>query len=451
MLFLGVYMGALTFFWPWPGIVSAQDVQSPHSAAACLECHKSPHGGGEGIPSVIVPEDGDPHRVLSNSCSECHPGETPPFWLIIFPGDKPSKVKAAAPSGTRPTFPNSHDAMECGRCHAKEVSFDRSDGEEGKLVDYSGDITAFCQRCHENIIEEHFPRGNVPGGGTSCLTCHQIHRPSYVFPALREDYYTFIRETKSINPHGGKLFCLSCHPNKPASGEAAELLFGPRELDSLCTRCHPDTDHHLLGQPSSQNTWKMDFLNYPTREGWITCITCHDPPSCQEGLDKASAIFLRGEPYQKVTDFCRNCHEERGWEQFNPHDQIDPAGEVISRACLFCHADLPDPEVEYDIYSMEFNDDLSSICIQCHENFPHPDKDHMVAPSEDVLASMKEYEERREVMLPLDFDGRLTCATCHNPHERGLLTGPDSVGADEEKRLRLTTFNEVCTPCHGRH
>ena len=62
-----------------------------------------------------------------------------------------------------------------------------------------------------------------------------------------------------------------------------------------------------------------------------------------------------------------------------------------------------------------------------------------------------QYEERRLVSLPLDGDSSLTCVTCHNPHERGLLKGPAGVGADEEKRLRLATFNEICTPCHGRH
>ena len=60
------------------------------------------------------------------------------------------------------------------------------------------------------------------------------------------------------------------------------------------------------------------------------------------------------------------------------------------------------------------------------------------------------YEEQRMVRLPLD-DGNVTCVTCHNPHERGLLKGAAGVGADEENRLRLTTINEQCTPCHGTH
>jgi formate-dependent nitrite reductase cytochrome c552 subunit len=54
------------------------------------------------------------------------------------------------------------------------------------------------------------------------------------------------------------------------------------------------------------------------------------------------------------------------------------------------------------------------------------------------------------VSLPLEGENVITCVTCHNPHERGLLKGPAGVGADEENRLRMATFNEICSPCHGR-
>jgi hypothetical protein len=57
----------------------------------------------------------------------------------------------------------------------------------------------------------------------------------------------------------------------------------------------------------------------------------------------------------------------------------------------------------------------------------------------------------RLVILPLDANNTITCVTCPNPHERGVLRGPAGIGADEEKRLRLATYNEICAPCHGRH
>jgi hypothetical protein len=81
---------------------------------------------------------------------------------------------------------------------------------------------------------------------------------------------------------------------------------------------------------------------------------------------------------------------------------------------------------------------------------PHPQVEHLKPLLPGMRVNLKEYEELRQVRLPLD-DGAVTCVTCHNPHERGLLKGGAGIGADEEKRLRLTTYNEQCTPCHGRH
>ena len=68
-----------------------------------------------------------------------------------------------------------------------------------------------------------------------------------------------------------------------------------------------------------------------------------------------------------------------------------------------------------------------------------------------MLENLKAYEEERLVVLPLAGGTGVTCITCHNPHERGILSGPAGIGADEDHRLRLATFNEICTPCHGRH
>jgi hypothetical protein len=99
---------------------------------------------------------------------------------------------------------------------------------------------------------------------------------------------------------------------------------------------------------------------------------------------------------------------------------------------------------------LRYTDTLTALCISCHQMGPHPTQDHLVPMTKAMLEDLRIFEEQRMVRLPLDEE-RVTCVTCHNPHERGLLKGPAGIGADEEKRMRLTTFNEQCTPCHGRH
>lgn len=70
---------------------------------------------------------------------------------------------------------------------------------------------------------------------------------------------------------------------------------------------------------------------------------------------------------------------------------------------------------------------LSGLCIGCH-----PDRvkaDHAV----DIVPSMDVGE------LPLDKEGRMTCATCHEPHNR---EGVESMLRAEPEKL--------CGQCHKK-
>jgi hypothetical protein len=57
--------------------------------------------------------------------------------------------------------------------------------------------------------------------------------------------------------------------------------------------------------------------------------------------------------------------------------------------------------------------------------------------------------------IPLDEAGRITCYSCHNPHEKGLLpeANPRSIGADAKQaanhRLRVRE-GKLCVACHQK-
>jgi len=63
--------------------------------------------------------------------------------------------------------------------------------------------------------------------------------------------------------------------------------------------------------------------------------------------------------------------------------------------------------------------------------------------------------DRAPRSMPLDSRGRITCFTCHNPHEKGLLPArnPRSVGAEPKKainhRIRAHKGN-ICVACHEK-
>jgi hypothetical protein len=152
----------------------------------------------------------------------------------------------------------------------------------------------------------------------------------------------------------------------------------------------------------------------------------------------------------------------------NPHDQINDSGELQEKMCLLCHPDVPDPETVESIAEVKFIEDkfkdLKDMCFTCHPEDNHPagsplagvdvpgrtdPPDHLIKPTEEVVGNMESSLEDGLIILPLDpQNGKITCVTCHNPHEKGVLLGPPSVGADTN--LRLRNFNKpLCLYCHN--
>ncbi len=456
-------------------------VLNPHTREGCLHCHKGGAKGlGPGRTTIILSGD-EPHAAVAGSCRPCHKEGKQDFWLIMLPppSGHPAAVApgtAAPPSSTlpatpaapaapaaRPTVPpsetaappaggegfeNSHDAMDCVGCHDKPAAALKTGSATPPRFASRG-VETFCRSCHKEVDRSHYPRGNVPVAGTTCLDCHRVHGRSLLYPSLRDDFPKVITDSANLNPHGGKMFCLACHPDTPQPGTPVALRF-PGESLRLCRRCHVGVEHHPLGVKSSPTTWKMDVLRVPLENGAVVCISCHKPPECLGGTGPGNDHFLRGGPYNSVEEFCARCHEGKKVSALNPHDQIDESGEINQKKCLYCHVTLPNAGAGGD--GLQYTDGLTALCLSCHQVGPHPSgTDHLKELPKAMRDNLREYEERRKVRLPLEDDTGVTCSTCHNPHERGLLKGPGGIGADEEKRLRLTTYNEQCTPCHGRH
>lgn len=438
---------------------AGEPVLNPHTREACLHCHKGGADAGPGR-TRIYPSHEEPHAAVAGSCRSCHKEGAQDFWLVILPSGSGARP-AAAPPAARPSAPlkeeaagigggegfeNSHDALDCAGCHDKPAD-QLKQGAAAPPRFVSQGVEAFCRSCHAGVDASHYPRSNVPRSGTTCLNCHRAHGRSLLFPSLRDDFPTVLAESTELNPHGGKIFCLACHPDTPQAGAPVTFRF-PGESLRLCQRCHAGVEHHPLGVKSTPATWKMDFARFPLEGEAVTCVTCHKPPECQGVAGRENPRFLRGGPYNAAADFCARCHEDKKFSSLDPHDQIDASGEIYQKKCLYCHVTLPAAGVPGD--SLRFTDTLTALCSSCHQAPPHPQVDHLRPLPQTMRLNLRDYEELRMVRLPLD-DGAVTCVTCHNPHERGLLKGPAGIGADEDKRLRLTTYNEQCTPCHGRH
>ncbi len=72
----------------------------------------------------------------------------------------------------------------------------------------------------------------------------------------------------------------------------------------------------------------------------------------------------------------------------------------------------------------------------------------LVKPKKKTLDYMKKVQEEDMVSFPLLNRDRITCSTCHNPHQIGIIAnGPAQAGADKPARLRMPS-GAICFGCH---
>jgi len=176
-------------------------------------------------------------------------------------------------------------------------------------------------------------------------------------------------------------------------------------------------------------------------------------------------LLAKMKPFRK-TDICMNCHIKEN-KIFDPHTQLNITGEIIKEKCLYCHTEKPDEKnATYDTHEMgvRFNSDIDTLCMGCHSRIyqiSHPvNAYHLLKPTEEIFSRMKESEVKFGIVLPLDYEGKIMCATCHNPHERGVMPNERiaAKGASEKFRIRLpnndaytritTKMDRICLTCH---
>jgi hypothetical protein len=181
--------------------------------------------------------------------------------------------------------------------------------------------------------------------------------------------------------------------------------------------------------------------------------------------------FTHRIPFRK-TDICFECHKKTEYKIFDPHDQLNDKGDVVAEKCLYCHIKKPDTKHE-TFKEVKLIMDPEMLCLRCHSShfhLKHPvNADHIRKPSAKMLEMMKTTEVLYGLILPLDYNGNITCVTCHNPHERGVIPAEKigSKGASEKFRIRLPEpaespelkrasekvefrmpSNRICLACH---
>lgn len=260
----------------------------------------------------------------------------------------------------------------------------------------------------------------------------------------------------STDIHYTGKYCTECHEKIPGEGGNDFLKYGG-DYTQLCW-CHgytPGTYIHPVDLVPSEEKRKNIPQDFPLKEGKLTCTTCHDiNMQCGENYEYkfSNKRFLRGAPFEKRTDICFKCHDDTKYRKRDPHnDQITDKGEIDAEKCLYCHEEKPD-ELRASFNEVKLVGGLLEVCQRCHvKTSRHPaDAEHMVMPSLKILTRIKETERQFNLILPLDYNGRIFCATCHNPHQKGVIPS-GNIGARGAGEMYGKRFpGKMCIACHEK-
>ena len=271
------------------------------------------------------------------------------------------------------------------------------------------------------------------------------------------------------NPHWHKDACLACHVGEPDEKESTLKV----ESDGSCFFCHSEAEHASIHpvnlSPGKEMLAKMSlkFRKNLARDNKINCLTCHDallPGTRKKTLASLrNRSFLRGGIYNTKTGICYQCHDKSAYKKLNPHDQISEKGVLDENKCLICHQQVPKQKADGGTtkVTLQTDSNWSELCLNCHQWQPHPGgnmmmfsggnkkPDHLVVPDNKISQRMIKMTQKNNLEMPLDpSNGKIYCATCHNPHERGVIKKISlAKGADEKSRLRS---KQICLNCHDK-
>jgi predicted CXXCH cytochrome family protein len=461
---------------PEEGLLSGTD-----SISHCLECHPGanlhplgiePINQFAGLDNFTLPL-GDGMYQGKIVCLTCHYIHQDEFTPYLLRGDNssPQTIRHSLCSTCHKEHfagisPHTSETTSCVFCHIATPEKRKNKGKMAK-----DEVDAACIFCHWSLRKNHYkdldplpdplvqqlldPASNLQQGQLYCLSCHIHHGKVEETHLITKQYLQLAALSRNINPHWKNLMCISCHKGTPSKGNPT--LLGSGDLNELCNRCHKSefarADIHPVGlTPSKEVKIPSDM---PLQNGKLSCETCHQS-SLQESAQHIDSVgkdnpnFLRRSGMSR-NEFCFLCHLQETYRRLNPHLQVDEHGHIKKETCLLCHASLPDIFLFGPKNVIFITDDPNEYCIGCHPGFSenHPAGGrHLVKPSEKIMKSLETSVQRIGVELPL-YDGKIVCATCHNPHDLGVIKYPASAeGSQRQNKLRLKPGITQCTGCH---
>lgn len=413
--------------------------------------------------------------VVSNerNCFSCHDGyildsrfvwenKTYSHPVGVEPSDKVD-MPSAKEAQMRPElnlFPLNNDGkVYCGTCHSAH-GVDWKQEESPVFLRAKNIESSICLNCHKN-------RSTGPDGGN-----HPIHKKI-------DDPPAHLQELGSKFGKEGTVICQSCH--RIHGGRDNKLLVASNKNSALCGTCHSDRYAKDKLQSGQMGTHPVNIVSQTVKipdeikkeggklgeKGEIICQTCHQPHFAEK---KASILVKRNED----SALCRTCHTQEGRVQNTKHnmalkdaEDTNIRGQKVGQSgvCSACH--VPHRGKGPRMWARPLakgEDPMADLCLSCHSEGKIAEHKLVGVNSHPVGREMARL--RRAVDLPGyseggiktvgDEAGRVTCASCHNPHQwepidPGKSSKPGDPSDASNRFLRVANDgpdSALCQTCH---
>jgi len=403
-------------------------------------------------------------------CFSCHDGfvlESRFLWeenKHAHPvGQKPSKkIKIPIVEGKN-LFPLNDDGrMYCGTCHTahgvawdqkKTAVFMRVANEEGQL----------CMACHKDKIKG--PK-------------HGSHPLKRKIQKLLDKPPQHLMNAGARFAEDGEVICQSCH--KPHAADEKKILLLKNGKSELCGACHVNRYARTRSEAGKMSTHpvniKPQHVDVPETmleqgaklgaDGEVICQSCHRP---HDAIPETSLLVVEN----KKDSLCQDCHKDQRKVSGSKHDMslarknsqnIRKQQAGVSGACSACH--VPHKGKGLKMWARpvdETQGPMAALCLSCHNKEGIASKHTTGKYSHPVGVDVKRLG--RKVDLPT-FDssgmklvntqsGKVTCASCHNPHQWNPKDVSDKGEIDEKGDNRTRFLRQVngedaalCKTCH---
>ena len=352
--------------------------------------------------------------------------------------------------------------MQCSTCHTAHGVQGRPGSGETIFMRTSNKNSAMCRMCHPaadggiaagnhpaGIMERKVPEklvslgalGNREKNKIICQTCHVAHGSPY--------------ESYLIEGVGNSALCLDCHEDKN--------IFGPQGKRRPL---------HVINVRPREAKIPAEFIKKGAKTGYqgsITCLTCHKVHNNR--AQQQYLLIMRNEK----SSLCLTCHLDKEYLASSKHNLSRSApgdrnlqGETaaVGGICSPCH--LPHKPARRLSGKENFT---TQLCLSCHSKGNIGDKVMPRGYTHPLNVSPFEKKEKNPVVsaaeaekgklaLPLfgvynvrDENGKITCATCHEPH--GLPSNSTNKQAAKEGEggefnpLLREQSPEICRQCHS--